>query len=199
MKRGGLASALVVVSGADSIDFELRLAVTWLPDLPDPAIGDLVRLTTTGDSDASRLLDERFRTQILDQPDAAYPFTIAPVLIEQEVAAIGKVGRRRNSELLRPKTAKRWRQNFVIIAERRVRLGAVFLAELGRRFEVRIREEEASGGGARHESAVQARNRLTETRVLALLAGRARVTERTATADELEHLSVNGISRPGAE
>jgi FKBP-type peptidyl-prolyl cis-trans isomerase (trigger factor) len=132
LKRGGLASALDVVSDADSMDFELKLAVTWLPDLPDPMIGDLVRLTTTGDSDASRLLEEHFRTQILDQLDAGYPFTIAPVLIQQEVAAIGKSAAG-DLEAVAAEDREEVAAELRIIAERRVRLGAV-LAERGAAF-----------------------------------------------------------------
>jgi SM-20-related protein len=164
MARGSLASAVEAASGASGGDLELRLTATHLPDLPplDPASVPLERLTSPDPAAADRLASH-LRQQVMDHLDAAYDFPVAPSLVEREFAAIRAAAEAEGGALAKDVLAE-----LRVIAERRVRLGAV-VAELARRWELG-RED-------------------MEDKVVARILSSATVTDRPATPEELTDLA----------
>jgi FKBP-type peptidyl-prolyl cis-trans isomerase (trigger factor) len=106
------------------------------------------------------------RRQVLDYLDSAYAFTIAPALIEREYRALAAAASSQSDEGLADIAAE-----LRVIAERRIRLGAV-VKELARRHEI----AGASSGQV-------------EENVIAWIVSRAKVLEREATPDELRELA----------
>jgi hypothetical protein len=188
---GSLTSATQASDSAGSGDLLLRLTATHLPSLPEPPFHSvsLTRLTAAS-KEASALLEASFRRQVLDQLDAAYQFTIAPVLIEKELYSI-RVAAQAQLRLLDEADRRAAEAEMRLIAERRVRLGAVVL-EIARRLGIAVTDAQAQSARGPGESLTQARGRLTEDRVISSLVHRASVTERPATQDELDSLSAEG-------
>jgi hypothetical protein len=177
---GGLASAIEAVSGSDSGDLELRIVVTHLPDLPalDPTELVIERLSASPEdieaaglteAAASEIFRDHLGQQVLDYLDTAYSFPIAPALVEREFAAIRQVA---ESQLGHAEERESIAGELRVIAERRVRLGAV-VAELARRFQIAVTDTAAE----------------TETRVVQRLIANARVTDRVISSDELRELA----------
>jgi FKBP-type peptidyl-prolyl cis-trans isomerase (trigger factor) len=180
---GGLASSIEALSGTDSGDLELRIAVTHLPDLPalDSAEFAIERLSASPEdvesaglteAAASELFRDHLRQQVLDYLDAAYSFPIAPVLVDREFAAIRQVA---ESQLEPGAANAEGRQSIAaelrVIAERRVRLGAV-VAELARRLQIGVTE-----------------TAVVEEKVVHRLIANARVSDRVISSDELRELA----------
>ena len=151
-------------------DLAVRFTCTHLPDLPafDPAALTLERLTC-GDPALAPGLEEHLRRQILDRLDDAFDFPVAASLVDREFAAI----RAAVEDDVPEEAAAELR----LIAERRVRLGAV-LAELARRNALHV----AAAMPAEREPALEAA-------VIAWILGHARVTKRPATPAEIAELS----------
>jgi SM-20-related protein len=200
LARGGLASSIELVSGSESesADFECRLCVTHLPDLPavDFAALKLERLIAP-EPDLSAALDDHLRQQVLDYLDAAYRFPLAPPLIERELALIKSDPEvRRDVESLSPEERRSWDEDLRPIAERRVRLGAV-VAELARRHGLRATEDDLrQSPGPSPSAPAETRARLaqlTEQKVIAFLVAHAQITERPATAAEQCALRSGGL------
>lgn len=180
LAAGGLPASLQLTSGADSGDVEFRLAVTHLPDLPEPGAEhwELERLTLseavlqkTGltAADASGLLTQHLHLQALDHLHATYQFPVAAPLVERELEAIQLAA---NAQPENEEDRKALLLELREIAERRVKLGAVVL-ELARRHRL---------GAAEHDPAL-------EGRVIAWLISQTQVTERPATPEELLDLA----------
>jgi FKBP-type peptidyl-prolyl cis-trans isomerase (trigger factor) len=189
---GGLASAIEIVTGTDSGDLEFRVIVTHLPDLPPLDLTKLAieRLSASDDDIqaarltadvASELFNDRLRQQVLDYLDAAYAFPVAAGLVEREFTAIRQVA---ESQLELESIAAELR----IIAERRVRLGAV-VAELARRFGIALTGAEMAQFRQPGETAAQTRARLAEDKVVERLIANARVTDRIVSSGELRELA----------
>ncbi|MDE3197593.1 MAG: hypothetical protein KGN84_14680 [Acidobacteriota bacterium] len=181
---GNLTSRTEAANDPATGDLSITLNATHLPDLPDPDFEAMAlkRLTSPNPAMQKRL-DEAFRTQILDGLDAAYEFTLAPVLVTQE---LGVMAGAISAEFKAIPEAERegiYRE-LRTIAERRVRLGAV-VVEMARRFGLSVGDAEIGAAKLPGESLAAARGRLTEDRVIAWLSSRAKVTERPATADEI--------------
>jgi len=157
LARGSLVSEVSVASG------ELTLSGTHLPDLPsiDPATMHLERLTAP-DPALSGALADHLRQQVMDRLDAAYDFPVAPALIDREFTAIRAAAEQQGGDIT-PEIEAELR----VIAERRVRLGAV-VAELARRWNL----------GREH----------MEDKVVARILQSAQITDRPATAEELGDL-----------
>ena len=157
LTRGSLVSEVSVASG------ELTFSATHLPDLPpiDPATMHLERLTSL-DPALSGPLADHLRQQVMDRLDAAYDFPVAPALVDREFTAIRAVAEQQGGDIT-PEIDAELR----VIAERRVRLGAV-VAELARRWNL----------GREH----------MEDKVVARILQSAQITDRPATAEELGDL-----------
>jgi hypothetical protein len=172
-----------------SDDFECRLCLTYLPDLPAVDFATLVveRLTDPGQDEtrSGAALDDHLRRQVLDFLNASYPFPIARPLIERELAAIRQTA---ESELaddsLSPQERRSWDEELRQIAERRVRLGAV-VNEMARRYGLGVTEDDLNREGPAATSTDATRARLTEQKVIDSFLSRAQVNERPATAEEL--------------
>jgi FKBP-type peptidyl-prolyl cis-trans isomerase (trigger factor) len=180
---GGLASAIEPLAGANSGDLEFRVAVTHLPDLPaldftelaverlSASPADIETAGLTADA-ASKLFNDHLRQQVLDYLDTAYTFSIAPALVDREFASIHRLA---ESQLDRGMGDAEARASIAVglrvIAERRVRLGAV-VAELARRFGIALPQ---SG--------------LLEDTVVRHLIANARVSDRVISSDELRDLA----------
>lgn len=173
---GGLPASLNLESGAESGDVTFRLTVTHLPDLPEPGAEqwELERLTASEDEtgksglDAAEiraLLSQHLHLQVLDRLDDAFQFPVAAPLVEGELEAIQRAMEAQRGGDEDETTIQ---QDIRKIAERRVRLGAVLL-ELARRYRI----------------AAKLGDPALESQVIHELISRARVTERTATAQEL--------------
>jgi hypothetical protein len=197
---GGLASEIDALSGSDSGDLELRIVVTHMPDLPALDLTKLAieRLSASPEDveaagltevAASELFRDHLGQQVLDALDAAYSFPIAPVLVEREFAAIRQAAESQlepgaaNSETRESITAE-----LRVIAERRVRLGAV-VAELARRFQIALTEGEVAQLRRAGETPVQTRNRLVEDKVVQRLIANAHVLDRVVSSNELRELA----------
>jgi SM-20-related protein len=165
LARGSLVSEVSMVAGAQGGDLELRLSATHLPDLPplDTASIQLERLTSDDPAMAGALADH-LRQQVMDRLDAAYDFPVAPALIEREFAAIRGAAEQQGGAITAEIEAE-----LRVIAERRVRLGAV-VAELARRW-------------------VFGREGM-EDKVVARILESAQITERPATKEELADFSL---------
>jgi hypothetical protein len=163
LARGGLTSDVSIVTGADGGDLELRVTATHLPSLPplDPSTMQLERLTSP-DPAMAEALASQLRQQVMDRLDAAYDFPLAPSLVDREFAAIRAAAEQQGSPVT-PEIDAELR----VIAERRVRLGAV-VAELARRWEL--------GRDA------------MEDKVVARILESAQISERPATDEELSDL-----------
>jgi SM-20-related protein len=161
--RGGVSSDVSIVSGSEGGDLEIRVSATHLPDLPplDPSTMHLERLTAPDPAMAEPLAAHR-RQQVMDRLDAAYDFPLAPSLVDRELAAIRLAAEQQGGPVT-PEIEAELR----VIAERRVRLGAV-VAELARRWSLG------------RES--------MEDRVVARILESAQITERPATEEELGEL-----------
>jgi hypothetical protein len=197
---GGLASAIETLTGAESGDFEFRVVVTHLPDLPALDLSELAieRLTAsphdieaaglTSDA-ANEFFTDHLRQQVLDYLDAAYSFPIAPALLEREFTAIRQMA---ESQLEPRSEDARVRESIAaelrIIAERRVRLGAV-VAELARRWEIALTERETALRRQGSETTAHARARLAEEKVVDRLITGARVSDRVISSSELRELA----------
>jgi FKBP-type peptidyl-prolyl cis-trans isomerase (trigger factor) len=182
---GGLASAIEVVSGSDAGDLELRIMVTHLPDLPalDFTTLAIERLSASPDdveaaglsaAAASEIFRDHLGQQVQDYLDAAYSFPIAPVFVEREFAAIRQVA---ESQLEPGAGTESIAAELRLIAERRVRLGAV-VTELARRFQIVVTDAPA-----------QTRNQLVEEKVVHQLIANAQVSDRVISGDELRELA----------
>ena len=192
MRHGGLASKVEVVNGGAAGELEFRIAVTHLPDLPpiDFAGLDLVRLTAQENdvrslgisaADAAEMLQDHLCQQVLDFLNSVYEFPLAPALVDREFQEIwDSAAAQLQAEGDREEMTAELRG----IAERRVRLGAV-VAELARRYEIRLTEAEVQAERRATETAAQTRSRLTEARVMDFLVARARVTGRAASVNDL--------------
>jgi FKBP-type peptidyl-prolyl cis-trans isomerase (trigger factor) len=179
---GGLASSIEMTDGAASGDFEFRIAVTHLPDLPDLDFTKLFleRLTAPveereaaalTEEAAQVIFDEHLRQQVLDHLDSAYGFTLAAPLIEREYRAISEVA---ESQMDSSVTGQAERESIAaelrVIAERRVRLGAV-VKELARRNDFQLTGREM------------------EDKVIAWIVAQATVSERAVRKEELQELA----------
>lgn len=160
---GGLTSDVSIVTGADGGELELRVTATHLPSLPplDPSTMQLERLTSPDPATAEALAGQ-LRQQVMDRLDAAYDFPLAPSLVDREFAAIRAAAEQQGSPVT-PEIDAELR----VIAERRVRLGAV-VAELARRW------------GLGRDA--------MEDKVVARILESAQISERPATDEELESL-----------
>lgn len=180
---GGLASRIELTSGAAAGDLEFRITVTHLPDLPDVDFSRraLERLTASHEileaagvtADAAReIFEDHLRQQVLDHLDSTYGFAVAPLLIERQFRAILEAAQ---SEMEAAVADQASRESIAaelrVIAERRVRLGAV-VRELARRNHI-----EASDGES------------MENRVVQRLLAQATLSERSVTSDELRELA----------
>jgi FKBP-type peptidyl-prolyl cis-trans isomerase (trigger factor) len=197
--RGELAASLeLMLDQADSVEF--RLEVTHLAELADidfaaieierlsASRSDLDRLGLTTET-ASKLFDDHCRRMVLDSLDKAYRFPIAPQLIAREHALI----RRAADEALAADSTTLAEREAIeselgAIAERRVRLGAV-VAEMARRHEIRLAEDEILCERRGGEAPAQTWDRLREDKLIRLVMSKARVTDREATAEELRELA----------
>jgi FKBP-type peptidyl-prolyl cis-trans isomerase (trigger factor) len=199
LSRGELASSLELVRGADSGEMEFRLAVTHLPELApvdfaklkferlaaSPAELQAADLT----SDAARdLFDRHLRQQVLDSLNAAYPFPLAPALVEREYEAIQQAA----AEALASDSSTKGEREAMAselrgIAERRVRLGAV-IVEMARRYEIRVTGAEVESRHWHGETPAQASQRIMEDTVIAWFLAHSNVTEREVSAGELRDL-----------
>jgi FKBP-type peptidyl-prolyl cis-trans isomerase (trigger factor) len=121
----------------------------------------LERLTSPDPAMAEALAGQ-LRQQVMDRLDAAYDFPLAPSLVDREFAAIRAAAEQQGSPVT-PEIDAELR----VIAERRVRLGAV-VAELARRWEL--------GRDA------------MEDKVVARILESAQISERPATDEELSDL-----------
>lgn len=179
---GGLASSIEMTEGAASGDLKFRITVTYLPDLPELDFTklSLERLTISEQeleaagvaAEAARaIFDEHLRQQVLDHLDSAYGFTLAAPLIEREFRAISEVAK---SQMDSSVGGKAERESIAaelrVIAERRVRLGAV-VKELARRNDF------------------QSTGRQMEDQVMAWIVDQATVTQRAVGKDELQELA----------
>lgn len=174
---GGLASAIELVSGAASGDLEFRITVTHLPDLPEIDFTQLsLERRTASDADidaagltveeAREILDDHLAQQVLDYLDSVYAFAPAPALVEREYRSVVHVaGSEPDAEIGELAAELR------VIAERRVRLGAV-VTELARRNGI----EGASGEEL-------------EDKVIEWILSRAAIRERAITVDELTEMA----------
>jgi FKBP-type peptidyl-prolyl cis-trans isomerase (trigger factor) len=173
----GLASAVELASGATAGDLEFRITVTHLPDLPDidftklslerltASAADLEAAGMTG-SAAREIFEDHLRQQVLDYLDSAYAFTLAPPLIEREFRAVAAAAESQAEGELADIAAE-----LRVIAERRVRLGAV-VAELARRNGIASKKSE-----------------LLEEQVIASIVSQAIVSERAVTIEELREMA----------
>jgi SM-20-related protein len=179
---GGLASSIEMIDGTASGDLKFRIAVTHLADLPqvDFTKLSLERLIASDKEReaaglaaeaAQALLDEHLRQQVLDHLDSAYGFTLAPPLIDREFRAISQVA---ESQLDSSVAGKAERESIAaelrVIAERRVRLGAV-VKELARRNDFQLT------------------GRQMEDKVIAWIVAQATVSKRAVRKDELQELA----------
>jgi SM-20-related protein len=195
---GGLASTIEHTVG-DGGAVELRVTVTHLPDLPDPHLASfkLDRVSATADdiqavgltpAAAREIFNDHFRQQVLDYLDSAYAFPIAPVLLENEFA---KILRLAEAQLEQGGSAGVSKETIAaelrVIAERRVRLGAV-VAEMARRLGVVISAGEIERNQQPGEQPVQTRARLAEDKVVERLIVNAQVSERVLSSDELREM-----------
>jgi FKBP-type peptidyl-prolyl cis-trans isomerase (trigger factor) len=179
---GGLASSIEMTDGAASGDLKFRITVTHLPDLPQIDFSKLSlerMLASNEECEAAALtaeaahaiLDEHLRQQVLDHLDSAYGFTLAAPLIDREFRAIAGVA---ESQMESSVAGQAERESIAaelrVIAERRVRLGAV-VKELARRNDFQLT------------------GRQMEDRVIAWIVGQATVSERAVRKDELQELA----------
>jgi hypothetical protein len=187
------------VRGADSGEMEFRLAVTHLPELApvdfaklkferlaaSPAELQAADLT----SDAARdLFDRHLRQQVLDSLNAAYPFPLAPALVEREYEAIQQAAAEALASDSSTKTEREAMASELRgIAERRVRLGAV-IVEMARRYEIRVTGAEVESRHWHGETPAQASQRIMEDKVIAWFLAHSNVTEREVSAGELRDL-----------
>jgi FKBP-type peptidyl-prolyl cis-trans isomerase (trigger factor) len=137
---------------------------------------------------ADELLSDHLKEQVLDYLDAAYSFPLAPILVERELVAIWPAA---EAELDASGTDAATKQAAIdelrVIAERRVRLGAV-IAELARRYEIHPSAADVEQFRLPTETVSQAANRLMEAQLISFLAGQAQVSDRSVTAEELRQL-----------
>jgi FKBP-type peptidyl-prolyl cis-trans isomerase (trigger factor) len=183
LARGELAATLEL-SGDRADGVEFRLEVTCLAELADidfetieierlsASRSELDRLGLTTES-AEKLFDDHRRRMVLDSLDKAYRFPIAPQLIAADYTT--------------PAEREAIEAELGAIAERRVRLGAV-VAEMARRQEIRLPEEEILRERRGGEAPAQTGDRLREDKLIRLVMSKARVTDREATAEELREL-----------
>jgi hypothetical protein len=197
---GGLASTIEPMTGTGSGDLEIRIVVTHLPDLPaldltkleierlSASASDIEAAALTPDA-ANEFFRDHLRQQLLDYLDAAYAFPIAPVLVEREFAAILQMA---EAQLEQGSADTEARESITselrMIAERRVRLGAV-VAELARRFEVGLAEAEIIQLRQGSETPAQTRARLAEDKVIDRLIANARVSGRVVSSIELREMA----------
>ena len=160
LARGGIASDMKASHQGGGVEF--LVTATHLPDLPefDPETIELERLTSHDPAHAEALAGH-LRQQVLDRLDAAFDFPLASAMVDREYAAIRAAAAQQGS------VTEEIEAELKVIAERRVRLGAV-VTELARRWEL-------------------GRDRL-EDRVVERILQLARVRERAATAEELADL-----------
>ncbi len=145
-------------------ELEFRLEVTHLAELPDLDF-DAIEIERH-----SALLDDDTRQQVLDHLDQAYRFTVAPQLIAREYALIRRAA---EQALASDPATQAMEAELRIIAERRVRLGAV-VAEMATRYETIPMEEEVRKEQIAGETPAQTRDRLREDKLIALIISRAR-------------------------
>jgi hypothetical protein len=200
MLRGSLASEMTPVSGVDSGDLQFHITVTHLPDLPAVDFAELeVERLSAGEADlhslgltaesASAIFTDHLRQQVLDYLNVVYEFPLAAALVEREFAAIwstaaAQIEAEATSRAAREEISAELRE----IAERRVRLGAV-VAEMARRYEIRLTGDELEAERIGAETPGQTRSRVTEARVMDYFLKQARVTERSVDIDELRDLA----------
>lgn len=178
--KGGVASAIELVSGREAGDVEFLLTVTYLPDLPlfDFSQLTLERLTATEanlqaagltSDDATALFRAHLKRQALDTLHAAYSFPLIPAIVEREFAGLWKTA---EAQLGAVDAQERdaLATEFRAIAERRVRLGLV-VAEMARRHGIQSRQ-----------------SAMLEDAVIDHFVAQAHVSERPATLEELREL-----------
>jgi trigger factor len=150
----------------------------------------------------------KLKRALLDQLDTGHDFPLPPRMVEAEFATIwGQVEAEKERGELAPedegKSDEQLRAEYRKIAERRVRLGLI-LAEIGRRNNVSVTEQEL-GEALRQEALrygaqaqqifdllknnpnaqAQLRAPIFEEKVVDLILGRAEVTDKPVTKDEL--------------
>jgi FKBP-type peptidyl-prolyl cis-trans isomerase (trigger factor) len=198
LARGELAASLEL-SGDRADGVEFRLEVTCLAELADidfaaieierlsASRSELDRLGLTTES-AEKLFDDHRRRKVLDSLDKAYRFPIAPQLIAREHALIRRAAEEAlAADSTTPAEREAIEAELGAIAERRVRLGAV-VAEMARRHEIRLPEEEILREQRNGEAPALTWDRLREDKLIRLVMSKARVTDREATAEELREL-----------
>jgi FKBP-type peptidyl-prolyl cis-trans isomerase (trigger factor) len=194
LPEGAVPAKIELLNGADWGDLEFELTVTYLPDLAPPDFSELNLVRLVADAEeleeagleadvANAILHNHLKEQVLDHLNAAYSFPLLPDIVEREFASIwtaaeAELGTGTGTEAV---------SEFRGIAERRVRLGLV-VAEMARRFEIRLTEDDFKRGRSAAETTAQMRNRLIENRVIEMFLSQARVTERRATPAELRDL-----------
>lgn len=193
--EGGMLAAVEVAAGAETGDLQFRVTATYLPDLPavDFSNLDIERLIPehpNGQNDPNPQSDAAahsyLKKQVLDHLARIYEFPVAPILIEREFAAILKAAEAQLD--LGPANRAEIEAELRGIAERRIRLGMV-IAETARRNDVRVSDADVET--APHDAAEpvdQRRRRMLEEKVIAWILARARITERTASNEELANL-----------
>lgn len=215
--RPAAAPEIGVTPRGDGADLEFTLAIELMPDIGplEAAELELDRLTVeaTGQGagvtpeDIARLSRARLKRELLDRLAARYDFPLPQRLVEHEFAGIWRtVEAQLARESSTGKSEAELRGEFRGIAERRVRLG-LLLAELGRRHQIEVTDEEARAhvaearrpggqgpgevepGRSTPDAIARLRGALLEDKVVDFIIGRATVRERVVTLDELIRLA----------
>jgi hypothetical protein len=199
LPKNSVPSQIELQSGADSGDIEFQLTVTYLPDLPEFDVAQVpIERLTAGESDfkaagltadeGNALLRSYVKRQVLDSLHDAYSFPLVPAGVDREFTEIWKAAEAQlDSGAANPQERESIAAELRAIAERRVRLGVV-VAEMARRYNIRLTEEDLAKQKNTGETAAQARSRLMEDKVIDYLLGRAKVSERPATEADLREL-----------
>jgi SM-20-related protein len=179
LPKGSVASAVELKSGAESGDVEMHVTATCLADLPAIDFAEIALERLSADEAtlrsagiAAERAAEHFRgylkAQVLDRLDAAYRFSVLPLLVDREFARIWKAAQAQ-AEI--PDDVRAHASiEFRAIAERRLRLGWV-VAEMARRNAIRAAQ------GAE-----------LEDRTIDHFVAQARVQERPVSAQELRDM-----------
>ncbi len=172
---------------------------------------DKLKEAVKGSMEAENTRASRFKAKraLLDELDKGHDFPLPPKMVEGEFASIWQQVEAEKaagelSEEDRSKTDEQLRSEYRKIAERRVRLGLV-LAEIGRLSEVTVDDQEMNQAliaearrypgqeqqvvefyRSNPNAAAQLRAPIYEEKVVDLILGKAKVTDRNVTKEELD-------------
>lgn len=146
-KAAAFAVTVKAVEGADDLKIDDELAKNYGMENLD-ALKDAVRQTIARDHDAQSR--RKIKKDLLDALDAKYDFPLPPTLVEQEFASIwsaleNDMKQRGETFESEGKTEDEAREEYMKIAQRRVRLGLV-MAEMGEKAEVKVTDDEVTQG-----------------------------------------------------